>query len=150
MENTVKAIALNKKGQFSNVVYARTCKTLKGAPVIVKTTKASNVRIGASYDALKSTWDAKGVSSREEAEACNKGLNGMKWLAYPVLLKGKNEKEYIRFETSVNTKFESVYTMNGKEVSKAEVEPYLAATEKKSGSMPTVFNVGVENIQYLK
>ena len=46
MEN-IKAIALNKKGQFANIQYARPCKVLKDAPAIVKTTKAYNVRIGA-------------------------------------------------------------------------------------------------------
>lgn len=149
MEN-VKALALNKKGQFATVTYARPCKVLKNSPEIIKTTKAYNVRIGASYDALKSTWETKGVSSKEEAAAQNHGLNGMTWVSYPVILSGKYGKEYIRIETAKNTRFESVYTMNGKEVSKAEIEPYLSATEKKSGTMPTVFNVGVENIQYIK
>ena len=149
--NEIKAIALNKKGQFTNLTYARPCKTLKGAPEIIKTTKAYNVRIGAEYDALKTTLDNKGVANKEEAHKVNQGLNGMDWVVYPVILKSnKSGKEYIRLETAKNTRFETVYTVNGKEVQKNEIVQYLQASEKKSGEMPTVMNIGLENIQYIK
>lgn len=149
--NEIKAIALNKKGQFSNIQYARPCKTLKGAPEIIKTTKAYNVRIGAEYDALKTTLEAKGVENKAEAHKVNQGLNGMDWVVYPVILKSnKSGKEYIRLETAKNTHFETVYTVNGKEVQKNEIVQYLQASEKKSGEMPTVMNIGLENIQYIK
>lgn len=146
MEN-IKAKALTKKGQFANIKYARPCKTLKGAPEIVKTTTAYNVRIGAQYDALKSTQEAKGVSSTEEAHAVNQGLKGFEWVQYPYILKAtKSGKEYVRIETAKNSKFETVYTMNGKVISKAEAEPYLQSSEKKHGDMPNVMNIGLENI----
>lgn len=149
--NEIKAIALNKKGQFGNIQYARPCKTLKGAPEIIKTTKAYNVRIGAEYDALKTTLEAKGVENKAEAHKVNQGLNGMDWVVYPVILKSnKSGKEYIRLETAKNTHFETVYTVNGKEVQKNEIVQYLQASEKKSGEMPTVMNIGLENIQYIK
>ena len=149
--NEIKAIALNKKGQFTNLTYARPCKTLKGAPEIIKTTKAYNVRIGAEYDALKTTLEAKGVENKAEAHKVNQGLNGMDWVVYPVILKSnKSGKEYIRLETAKNTHFETVYTVNGKEVQKNEIVQYLQASEKKSGEMPTVMNIGLENIQYIK
>lgn len=153
MENkNIKAIALNKKGQFGNIEYARLCKVLKGAPEILKTTKAYNVRIGAEYDALKTTLDNKGVANKEEAHKINNGLNGMEWVSYPVVLKSvKSGKEYIRLETAKNTRFETVYTVNGKEVQKSDIECYLQSSEKKSGGeLPTVMNIGVENIQYIK
>lgn len=147
MEN-IKAKALLKKGQFANVEYARPCKVLKGAPEIVKTTKAYNVRIGAEYDALKTTLEAKGVNNKTEAHAVNNGLNGMEWVTYPYILRSlKTGKEYIRLETAKNTKFETVYTMNGKVVEKAEIEGYLQSSEKKSGSLPSVMNIGIENIK---
>jgi hypothetical protein len=149
--NSVKAIALNKKGQFTNIEYARPCKVLKNAPAILKTTKAFNVRVGAEYDALKTTLEAKGVANKEEAHKVNQGLFGMEWVSYPVVLKSvKSGKEYIRLETAKNTRFETVYTVNGKEVAKAEIEQYLQASEKKSGDLPTVMNIGVENIHYIK
>ena len=146
MEN-IKAKALNKKGQFANIEYARPCKVKKGAPEITKETKAYNVRIGAQYDALKTTKEAKGVTTTEEAHALNQGLNGMEWVVYPYILKSvKTGKEYIRLETAKNTKFETIYKVNGKEVTKAEIEPYLLASEKAKGEMPTVMNIGIENI----
>ena len=150
MEN-IKAIALNKKGQFTNLTYARPCKTLKGAPEIMKTTRAFNVRIGAQYDALKSTQEAKGVTTTEEAHALNNGLRGFEWVTYPYILKAiKSGKEYVRIETAKNTRFETVYTINGVETTKAEIEKYLQASEKKNGEMPTVMNIGLENITEIR
>lgn len=147
----IKRVALNKKGQFANIQYARPCKVLKDAPAIVKTTKAYNVRIGAEYDALQSTKDAKGTTTKEENHALNQGLRGFEWVQYPYILKAtKSGKEYIRIETAKNSKFETVYTMNGKEVAKADILQYLQSSEKKSGEMPTVMNIGLENIQYIK
>lgn len=146
MEN-IKAIALNKKGQFTNLTYARPCKVLKGAPEIMKTTRAFNVRIGAEYDALKSTHETKGVTTTEEAHALNNGLRGFEWVVYPYILKAtKSGKEYVRIETAKNTRFETVYTINGVETTKAEIENYLQASEKKSGEIPTVMNIGLDNI----
>lgn len=147
MENNIKALALNKKGQFTNLTYARTCKTLKNAPTIEKVTRAYNVRVGAEYDALKTTLENKGVETKEQAHALNNGLNGMEWVVYPTILKSiKSGKEYVRLETAKNTRFETVYTMNGQTVNKADIEHYLQASEKKSGEMPTVMNIGLENI----
>lgn len=143
----IKEIALTKKGQFTNLTYARACKTLKGAPEIMKTTRAYNVRIGAEYDALRSTHEAKGVNTTEEAHALNNGLRGFEWVTYPYILKAtKSGKEYVRIETAKNSRFETVYTMNGQTVSKADIDQYLQASEKKNGEMPTVMNIGIENI----
>lgn len=151
MAEMIKALALNKKGQFTNLTYSRPCKVLKGAPEILKTTRAYNVRIGAEYDALKTTLEAKGVSNKTEAHALNNGLNGMEWVVYPTILKSvKSGKEYVRLETAKNTRFETVYTINGKEVNKTDILQYLQASEKKSGEMPTVMNIGLDTIQSIK
>lgn len=146
MEN-IKALALNKKGQFTNLTYARTCKVKKNSPVIEKMTKAFNVRVGAQYDALKVVQNIKGTTTTEETHEKNNGLNGMEWVVYPYILKSiKSGKEYLRLETAKNTRFETVYTMDGRVVDKAEVEPYLLASEKSKGEMPIVMNIGLENI----
>lgn len=146
MEN-IKALALNKKGQFTNLTYARTCKTLKNAPTIEKVTRAYNVRVGAQYDALKVVQNIKGTDTTEATHAVNNGLNGMEWVNYPTILKSvKSGKEYLRLETAKNTRFETTYTMNGQTVNKADIEQYLQASEKKSGEMPIVMNIGLENI----
>ena len=151
MYETLIEKVLAKKGQFASVKYSRPCKTLKGAPEIVKTTIAKSVRIGAEYDALKTTLENKGVANKNEAHKLNNGLNGMEYEIYPVILKGKNEKKYLRVETSAHTKFDTEYTMNGKPVTKAEILEYLQASEKKpSGQLPPVMNIGLDNITEIK
>lgn len=147
----IETVALNKKGQFTSLEYTKTCKVKKGSPEIIKTTKVLNARIGCSYDALKSTQGKKGVETTVEARALNTGLRGMEWVQYPTILKSiKTDKHYIRLETAKNTKFNTVYKVNGVEVDKAEIEQYLQASEKRrTGDMPTVMNIGVEDINYI-
>lgn len=150
MNNNIEKIALNKRGQFTSLEYTKVCKVKKGSPEIIKTTKVLNVRIGCSYDALKSTQEKKGVETTVEARALNTGLRGMEWIQYPTILKSvKTDKHYIRLETAKNTKFNTTYKVNGVEVDKAEIEQYLQSSEKKGGEMPTVMNIGVEDINYI-
>lgn len=141
---------LSKKGQFACVGWARPCKTLKSCDkVITKLTMANNVRIGAGYDNM-----AVVKSARENGELPkeNQGLNGLEWVEYPYILRNpKTEKQFVRIETAKNTTFKSQYFINGVETTKAEIEPYLQASEKKpSGEMPTVMNINIENIDYIK
>lgn len=152
MNNKIETVALSKKGQFTSLEYTKACKVKKGSPTIIKTTRVLNARIGCSYDALKSTQKAKGVDSRAEAEKLNTGLRGMEWINYPTILKSiKTDKHYIRLETSKNTKFNTTYKVNGVEVDKSEIEQYLQASEKRTGEgeMPTVMNIGVDDINYI-
>ena len=144
---SIREIALSKRGTFARVDYTRPCKVRKGSPEITKTTTIRNCRIGASYDALQSTKDAKGVTTTAEARALNTGLNGMSWVNYPTILKSdKSGKQYVRIETCSNTKFDTVYTIGGQVVAKADIEPYLLASEKSKGEMPTVLNIGLDTI----
>lgn len=139
--------ALSKKGTFATVQYSRPVKVKKNSPMITKVTRARNVRIGAQYDALKAVQFAKGVNSTQEAHELNTGLKGFEWDVYPTLLHSvKTNKQYIRVETNSNTLFETTYIMNGKVVNKADIEQYMLASEKSKGTMPVVFNIGVENI----
>lgn len=150
MNKNIEKIALNKKGQFASLEYTKACKVEKGSPEIIKTTKVLNVKIGCSYDALKSTQEAKGVETRAEAEKLNTGLRGFQWINYPTILKSiKTDKHYIRLETAKNTKFNTVYRVNGVEVDKAEIEQYLQSSEKRSGNIPVVMNIGVDDINYI-
>ena len=96
MNKNIETIALSKKGHFTSLEYTKACKVKKGSPEIIKTTKVLNARIGCSYDALKTTREAKGV-----------------------------------------------------EVDKSEIEQYLQASEKRSGEMPSVMNIGVDDINYI-
>lgn len=148
---SIREVALGKKGTFATLEYSRPVKVKKGCPVeITKTTVARNVRIGAQYDALKSVQIAKGVNNTNEAHALNTGLKGFEWDKYPTILKStKTGAQYVRVETNNNTKFESVYRVNGKEVNKADVEQYFLASEKSKGDMPVVMNIKLDTIAYI-
>jgi hypothetical protein len=74
----------------------------------------------------------------------------MTWVNYPTILKSdKTGKNYVRIETNKNTRFNTTYEMDGKPVSKAEIEGYLLASEKRSGEMPSVMNIGLDTITKL-
>ena len=148
---SIREVALGKKGTFATLEYSRPVKVKKGCPVeITKTTVARNVRIGAQYDALKSVQIAKGVNNTNEAHALNTGLKGFEWENYPTILKStKTGAQYVRVETNNNTKFESVYRVNGREVNKTDVEQYFLASEKSKGDMPVVMNIKLDTISYI-
>lgn len=148
---SIREIALSKKGTFATVEYSRPVKTLKSCPVAIqKTTIARNVRIGCEYDSMKVVKDAKGVKTTAEAHKLNTGLKGFEWDKYPTILKStKTGAQYVRVETNSNTRFESVYRVNGKEVNKADVEQYFLASEKSKGDIPVVMNIKLDTISYI-
>jgi hypothetical protein len=148
---SIREVALSKKGTFATLEYSRPVKTVKACPVeITKTTVARNVRIGAQYDAMKSVQLAKGVTNTADAHKLNTGLKGFEWVNYPTLLQNAKGDKYVRIETNSNTRFESVYHVNGMEVNKADIEGYLLASEKShGGELPPVLNIKLDNISYI-
>ena len=148
MKNIIE-IALNKRGQFASAEWSRPCKTLKSCNhEIVKRTIASNIRIGANYENLQTTKDGRADGTLPSE---NQGLRGLEWVSFPVLLRSpKTDKQYIRFELAKNSKFITQYFIDGQETTKAEIENYLQASEKSSGEMPTVMNIGIDTIINLK
>jgi uncharacterized alpha/beta hydrolase family protein len=62
----------------------------------------------------------------------------------------KTGKQYAVLTLNKNSKFDTVYTLNGKEVPKAEVEQYLLASEKSKGEMPSVLNIGLDTITEIR
>lgn len=145
----IKAIAESKKGQFSSVTWARTCKTLKScSDTITKRTTASAVRIGASYDnmAVVKEGRANGELPKE-----NQGLRGMVWINYPITLASiHNGREYLRIETASNSHFSTEYFKNGIKVEKSQIIDLLQSSEKRSGDVPTVMNIGYDTIEEIK
>ena len=130
--------------------YTRPVKTLKSCPIeITKTTIARNVRIGCEYDSMKVVKEAKGVKTTNEAHKLNTGLNGFEWVNYPTILQNKKGDKYVRIETNSNTKFDTTYTVNGREVNKKDIEQYFLASEKSKGEMPVVMNIKLDNISYI-
>ena len=142
-------IALKKKGQFASAEWERPCKTLKSCNhEIVKKTIANNIRIGANYENLQTTKDGRADGSLPSE---NQGLRGLEWVSFPVVLRNpKTDRHFIRLETAKNSKFITQYFIDGHETTKAEIENYLQASEKSSGEMPTVMNIGVDTIINLK
>lgn len=148
---SIREIALSKKGTFATLEYSRPVKVKKNCPVVItKTTVARNIRIGAQYDAMKSVQLAKGVSNTQEAHAVNTGLKGFEWVNYPTILQNAKGDKYVRIETNKNTKFESVYRVDGREVNKADVEQYFLASEKSKGELPVVMNIKMDSINYIR
>lgn len=148
---SIREVALSKKGTFATLEYNRPVKVKKGCPVeITKTTVARNVRIGAEYDSMKVVKEAKGVKTTAEAHKLNTGLKGFEWVNYPTLLQNAKGDKYVRIETNSNTRFESTYRVNGREVNKAEIEGYLLSSEKsRGGELPPVLNIKLDNISYI-
>lgn len=147
---SIREVALSKKGTFATLEYARPVKTLKSCPIeITKTTIARNVRIGAEYDSMKVVKEAKGVKTTNEAHKLNTGLNGFEWVNYPTILQNKKGDKYVRIETNSNTKFDTTYTVNGREVNKKDIEQYFLASEKSKGEMPVVMNIKLDSISYI-
>ena len=92
---------------------------------------------------------AKGVQTTADAHKLNTGLKGFEWVNYPTILQNAKGDKYVRIETNSNTRFESVYRVNGKEVNKADIEQYFLASEKSKGELPVVMNIKIDNISYI-
>ncbi len=136
---------LNKKGKMSSLTWRKNCKTYKGVEdIIEKETKASSVQIGAAYDNCKRVISGRADGTLPEQ---NVGLNGLEWVSYPYILKNpKTDKEYVRITLTANSKFNSTFFENGVEVQKSEIIDKLTSAEKRSGDMPLVMNIPLENI----
>jgi hypothetical protein len=99
---------------------------------------------------MKSVQLAKGVTNTADAHKLNTGLKGFEWVNYPTLLQNAKGDKYVRIETNNNTRFESVYRVNGMEVNKADIEGYLLSSEKShGGELPPVLNIKLDNISYI-
>ena len=141
---------MRKRGQFGSAEWERKCRTLRACPydTIIKRTEAKNIRFGCSYDNLQSTREgrADGTLPKENA-----GLNGLEWEVYPyILFNPRTGKRYARISTVSNTVYTVKYFADGVEVQRQNIEDYLQASEKKTGEVPAVFNIGLDNIIEIK
>lgn len=138
---------LSKRGQFTALTWKRKCKTYKGVEdIIEKETSAHTIRIGCSYDNLRTT-----IEGRENGTlpVVNAGLNGLEWKQYPILLVNpKTGKEFVRVELAENSKFVTTFYENSEVVEKNSILDKLTAAEKSScpGERPTVMNIPLDSI----
>ena len=138
-KSTILNTIINKRAQFACVRYAREVKMKKGCPyTVVKETVARNIRVGVPYEHMAST--PQGIHSLPSS---------MEYVSYPHVLKNnKTGKEFVRIATNSNTKFESHWFVNGREVSKESLSEFMYAESKRS-EIPPVMNIGIDNIIYI-
>lgn len=138
MTNDIIKKALEKKGQFASLSWESPAKVKKPYcnEGIMKKVYAHTVKIGVAYNNLKSTKEGRLNGSLPEVNA---GLNGLKWVKYPVLLENpKTGEQFISIKLNKKSKFKSEYT--------AEVTDKLLSSGK-SKTPATTINV---NVKYIK
>jgi hypothetical protein len=150
MMKIMQAITNGKGGQFRSITWERQLKAYKGlTDIVTKKTIASALRMGVAYDNKSAV-----IEKRENGElpSENQGLNGYKWIMFPYILESiKSGSLQLRVTTANNTKYESHYYLNGKEVSKEKLNGIALASElQSSGTMADVFNLKIENILEIK
>lgn len=134
---------LAKKGQYCRIVSNRPLKVRKGRDEIIKHSEFT-VRIGVSYDALKSTKEGREDGTLPSE---NQGMWG-EWVIFPILKKHK-ENHYIRC-TAVNGNDNCIpktsFHRNGVEISRDEAKIDALASEFAEKDL-TVFDIKVESIE---
>ena len=149
IEEVQNAISNITKGANVKVTYERPVKlkkAYKGMPLTKKTTM--QCRIGINYDHVLPVKKAReeGTLPKENA-----GIKGMEWEQYPFVLKGKNDRLFLRCYTSTfKSKSETTYLLDGQVVNKEDFEDAMLASEKSRGHNPAgAFNLPIEGIQVL-
>ena len=141
MEKLNKFLA--KKGQICSVVIEKPVKTRKGFDgVITKTTKMV-VRAGVAYDNIAAVKEGR---ENGTLPAENAGLPWGQWKIFPHVISHKG-RDYFRFSKLNGGKIETVYTLNGQEIARREVEKVALASEFKSGGDFEVITVSEENVK---
>ena len=149
IEEVKNAINNINRGSNVKVTYERPVKlrkAYKGMPLTKKTTM--QCRIGINYDNILPVKKAReeGTLPKENA-----GIKGMEWEQYPFVLKGKNDRLYLRCYTSTfKSKSETTYLLDGQVVNKEDFQDAMLASEKSRGHNPAgAFNLPIEGIQVL-
>lgn len=135
-----------KKGQFCSISWSRPMKTKKEFTnyKVVKHTYGTALRLGVNYDNMAST-----IKGREDGTkpAVNVGLIGRSWVLPNVMMRSdKSGKYLLRVSMAQNSKFNTKFTIDGREVDRSEVEKMVYKNE--IGSHETnVFDVNIDNIE---
>lgn len=134
-----------KRGAYRAVLWERPLKTRKNVKdVIVKRTYGTALRFGVCYDNMASTQ-----KGREDGTlpAENQGLRGLIWIVPNLTLRSlKTGDTLVRVSLARNSTFSTEYFLNGRKVTKEEIEPLVLRSELGRHEMPEVFNLKTENI----
>lgn len=143
-ENVMGRIS-DKRGAFRSILWERPLKTRKNVKdVIVKRTYGTSLRFGVEYDKMASTQ-----KGREDGAlpAENQGLRGLAWIVPNLTLRSlKTGDTLVRVSLARNSTFSTEYFLNGRKVTKEEIEPLVLRSELGRHEMPEVFNLKTKNI----
>lgn len=150
IEMVKKIIDKSKGGQFHSVEWEKELGVYKGkTDIVTKHSKASAIRLGVAYDNKATVIEKRnlGILPKE-----NQGLPYGEWETdYENYIINTKINSQLRITTSANTLIKTEYRLNGKKVSKKELEGIVTKGELESNSNKLdVFNLKLENIISLK
>lgn len=134
-----------KRGAYRAVLWERPLKTRKNVKdVIVKRTYGTALRFGVCYDNMASTQKGREDGTLPSE---NQGLRGLTWIVPNLTLRSlKTGDTLVRVSLARNSTFNTEYFLNGRKVTKEEIEPLVLRSELGRHEMPEVFNLKTENI----
>ncbi len=142
---------LTLKGNFVGVSWHRTMKTRKGVAANVTKSVRTTVQVGVNYENRAAVQDAR---ENGTAPATNAGLPWGEWEQFPYVISHKG-KRYVRLypvrDGAGNPRAcKVVYKVDGKTVTRAEVEALCLAGEFSSGSPTECYTLAVENLRAVR
>lgn len=134
-----------KRGAYRAVLWERPLKTRNNVKdVIVKRTYGTALRFGVCYDNMASTQKGREDGTLPSE---NQGLRGLAWIVPNLTLRSlKTGDTLVRVSLARNSTFNTEYFLNGRKVTKEEIEPLVLRSELGRHEMPEVFNLKTENI----
>lgn len=140
---------MNKRGQITSITYQtdlvlrkkleKTKDQIKGVRIVYNRL----MRVGINYENRAAT-----IAKREDGIEKSK-LRGLEWVAYPYLLKNKDNDLYFRFYPFGSNEPIVKYFLNGEEYSWDNISEFFLANGQFSGYSEVV-NIKVENIIEVK
>jgi hypothetical protein len=142
----IVAALMERKAQHVPCVWEREMKTRKECKAKVTKRTEAYVRAGIDYANLASVKSGIASGERDEVQALPWG----EWIQFPFII-GHKDREYVRvypatFE-NLQKKISVQYFIDGREVSKADVEPLCLASEFREREEETLcFTLKAESI----
>ena len=151
--NDVKAaVEAKRNGTIRTMSYTKTLQTLKDVTDVITKKTTCQVRYGVKYDNIKVI---QGYKATHEANEKTGHLQGVEWVDDKHnFVKSSTGKIQLRCTKANGNKSKTIYYKNGVPVDRAEIEPLCRKSEfptyKEGGTPRMVFNIGIENIDYIK
>lgn len=148
-ETTKKLVASFKKGTIRTMEYSKELKTRKGVTDKITKKTVIQIRTGVKYDNIASVQESRRTG---QLPVENQGLpSHLIWVDDNFIKNTQTGKIMLRVAYANGHKTKTRYFKNGEEVTKAEIENLCLKSETApKNTVPTVFNIGVENIISIK